>query len=68
MVVKPRGEISRIHFCKGFDSGPSMIIGLDLWKTKDGNKYILSASKRKKQFKDLIINLLHLYNYLLFYY
>ena len=39
MVVKARGELFRIHFCKGIDSGPSIIIGLDSSKTKNGNKY-----------------------------
>ena len=51
MVVKARGEIFRIHFCKSFDSGPAMIIGLDFSKTKDGNKYELSTSKRKSNSK-----------------
>ena len=48
MVVKARGELFRLHFCKGIDSGPSMIIGLDSSKTKDGNKYVLSASYNRK--------------------
>ena len=61
-VVKERRGIFRI------DSGLSMIIGLDPLKIKNGNKCTLSGSKRKKQFKDLIINLLYLYYYLLFYY
>ena len=51
MVVKSRGEIFRIHFCKGIGSGQSMIIELDLSRTKDGNKYELSASKRKNNSK-----------------
>ena len=48
MVVKARGELFRLHFCKGIDSGPSMIIGLDSSKNKDGNKYVLSASYNRK--------------------
>ena len=48
MVVKARGELFRLHFCKGIDSGPSMIIGLDSSRTKDGNKYVLSASYNRK--------------------
>ena len=48
MVVKAHGELFRLHFCKGIDSGPSMIIGLDSSKTKDGNKYVLSASYNRK--------------------
>ena len=48
MVVKARGELFRLHFCHGIDSGPSMIIGLDCSKTKDGKKYVLSASYNRK--------------------
>ena len=48
MVVKAQGELFRLHFCKGIDSGPSMIIGLDSSKTKDGNKYVLSASYNRR--------------------
>ena len=48
MVVKARGELFRLHFCKSIDSGPSMIIGLDSSKSKDGNKYVLSASYNRK--------------------
>jgi hypothetical protein len=48
MVVKSHGELFRLHFCKGIDSGPSMIIGLDSSKSKDGNKYVLSASYNRK--------------------
>ena len=48
MVVKARGELFRLQFCKGIDSGPSMIIGLDSSKAKDGNKYVLSASYNRK--------------------
>ena len=48
MVVKASGELFRIHFCDGIDSGPSMIIGLDSSRTKDGNKYVLSASYNRK--------------------
>ena len=48
MVVKARGELFRLRFCKGIDSGPSMIIGLDSSKTKDGTKYVLSASYNRK--------------------
>ena len=44
MVVKAKGELFRIHFCNEVETGPSMIVGLDSYKTKEGNKYILSAS------------------------
>ena len=48
MVVKAKGELFKIHFCDGIDSGPSMIIGLDSSKAKDGNKYVLSASYNRR--------------------
>ena len=48
MVVKAQGELFRLHFCPGIDSGPSMIIGLDSSKTKEGNKYVISASYNRK--------------------
>ena len=49
MIVKARGEILRIFYCKYIDSGPSKIFGLDPSKTKEGNIYIclFSSSKRK---------------------
>ena len=48
MVVKSCGELFRLQFCKAVDSGPSMIIGLDSSKVKDGNKYVISASYNRK--------------------
>ena len=44
MVVKVKGELFRLNFCYANNSEPSIIIGLDSSKTKDGNKYVLSAS------------------------
>ena len=68
MAIKAKREIFRINFCKCIDSGPSMIIVLDLSKTKDGNKYELSASKRKKTIQRFNYKFFQLYYYLLFYY
>ena len=48
MVVKSNGELFRLHFCKGMDSGPSMIIGIDSSKISGGNKYVISASYNRK--------------------
>ena len=48
MVVKSRGELFRLHFCKNMDSGPSMIIGIDSSKISGGNKYVISASYNRK--------------------
>ena len=44
MVVKCKGELFRINFSEKFSNHPSMIIGIDSTKTKDGMKYVLSAS------------------------
>ena len=48
MVVKSKGELFRLHFCKSIDSGPSMIIGIDSSKIQNGNKYAISASYNRK--------------------
>ena len=48
MVVKSKGELFRLHFCKCIDSGPSMIIGIDSSKIQNGNKYVISASYNRK--------------------
>ena len=48
MVVKSKGELFRLHFCKSIDSGPSMIIGIDSSKISNGNKYVISASYNRK--------------------
>ena len=48
MVVKSKGELFRLHFCKNLDSGPSMIIGIDSSKISGGNKYVISASYNRK--------------------
>ena len=48
MVVKSKGELFRLHFCKSIDSGPSMIIGIDSSKIQNGNKYVISASYNRK--------------------
>ena len=48
MVVKSKGELFRLHFCKSIDNGPSMIIGIDSSKIQNGNKYVISASYNRK--------------------
>ena len=44
MVVKVKGELFRIKFTDKIASNPSMIIGIDTTMTKEGKKYVLSAS------------------------
>ena len=44
MVVKVKGELFRIRFTDKIASTPSMIIGIDSTMTKEGKKYVLSAS------------------------
>ena len=47
MVVKSHGELFRMDFSEKITKEPSMIIGIDSTKTKDGMKYVLSASFNK---------------------
>ena len=47
MVVKAHGELFRIKFCEKLVNMPSMIIGIDSSRTKEGVKYVLSASFNK---------------------
>ena len=44
MVVKAKGELFRINFPEKISNHPSMIIGIDSTRTKDGMKYVLSSS------------------------
>ena len=44
MVVKNYGELFRIKFTERFAKNPSMIIGIDSSRIKEGMKYVLSAS------------------------
>ena len=44
MVVKVKGELFRINFTTKITNNPSMIIGIDTTMTKEGKKYVLSAS------------------------
>ena len=44
MVVKLKGELFRINFSEVLTKTPSMIIGIDSTRTKEGKKYVLSAS------------------------
>ena len=47
MVVKAKGELFRINFTNKISANPSMIIGIDSSRTKEGMKYVLSASCNK---------------------
>ena len=44
MVVKSHGELFRMDFSEKITKEPSMIIGIDSTRTKEGMKYVLSAS------------------------
>ena len=44
MVVKSKGELFRINFSEKITKEPSMIIGIDFTRTKEGKKYVLSAT------------------------
>ena len=44
MVVKVKGELFRINFTEKITSSPSMIIGIDSSRTKEGKKYVISSS------------------------
>ena len=44
MVVKAHGELFKINFSDKLTKEPSMIIGIDSTRTKEGMKYVLSAS------------------------
>ena len=44
MVVKAKGELFSINFTTKITANPSMIIGIDTTMTKEGKKYVLSAS------------------------
>ena len=44
MVVKSHGELFKMDFTEKIAKEPSMIIGIDSTRTKDGMKYVLSAS------------------------
>jgi len=44
MVVKAKGELFRMNFTQKITNNPSMIIGIDSTMTKEGKKYVLSAT------------------------
>ena len=44
MFVKSKGELFRINFSEKITKQTSMIIGIDSTRTKDGMKYVLSAT------------------------
>ena len=60
MVVKANGELFKIKFCEEIDKEPSMIIGIDYSKLKEGNKYVVSATYNRrfnKAYTDIKIDL-----------
>ena len=60
MVVKANGELFKINFCEEIDKNPSMIIGIDYSKLKEGTKYIVTATYNRrfnKCYTDMKINL-----------
>ena len=60
MVVKANGELFKIKFCEEIDKNPSMIIGIDYSKIKEGTKYIVSGTYNRrfnKTYTDIKINL-----------
>ena len=59
MVVKANGELFKIKFCDEIDKEPSMIIGIDYSKLREGTKYIVSATYNRrfnKVYTDMKIN------------
>ena len=44
MVIKAKGELFSINYTTKITNNPSMIIGIDTTMTKEGKKYVLSAS------------------------
>ena len=44
MVVKAKGELFKLPFCPNFSNNPSMIIGIDSSKLKEGTKYVISST------------------------
>ena len=60
MVVKANGELFKIRFCDEIDKSPSMIIGIDYSKIKEGTKYIVTATYNRRfnrAYTDMKINL-----------
>ena len=60
MVVKANGELFKINFCEEIDKNPSMIIGIDYSKIKEGTKYIVTSTYNRrfnKCYTDMKINL-----------
>ena len=60
MVVKANGELFKIKFCEEIDKDPSMIIGIDHSKLKEGTKYVVSATYNRrfnKTYTDIKIDL-----------
>ena len=60
MVVKANGELFKVQFCEEIDKNPSMIIGIDYSKIREGTRYIVTATYNRrfnKVYTDMKINL-----------
>ena len=60
MVVKSNGELFKIKFSEEIDKNPSIIIGIDYSKIREGTKYVVTATYNRrfnKVYTDIKINL-----------
>ncbi len=48
MVVKADGELFKIKFSEEIDKNPSMIIGIDYSKFKEGTKYVVTSTYNRR--------------------
>lgn len=59
MVVKSNGELFKIKFSEEIDRSPSIIIGIDYSRTKEGTKYVVTSTYNRRfnrVFTDMKIN------------
>jgi aubergine-like protein len=59
MVVKSNGELFKIKFSEEIDRNPSIIIGIDYSRTKEGTKYVVTSTYNRrfnKVYTDMKIN------------
>lgn len=59
MVVKANGELFKIQFCEEIDKNPSMVIGIDYSKIREGTRYIVTSTYNRrfnKVYTDMKIN------------
>ena len=48
MVVKANGELFKVEFCDEIDKDPSMIIGIDYSKLKEGTKFVVTSTYNRR--------------------